>query len=219
MAEKNFIYPLKIFIGYDQRQPLAYTVAHQSLMMNSSHPVAICPLILGQLPISRRGLTEFTFSRYLVPYLCDYEGEALFIDADVLVHEDVSQLFCLPWNGESVKVVKNAIRFEWPSVMLFNNSECKALTKEFVENANPQSLEWGKVGELPKEWNYLIGYEEQCGKPKKPAISHFTQGLPCFKETKDTMKEEWEKVLNHANSSVSWEALMGNSVHKKVMGI
>lgn len=175
---------------------------------------------MGQLPISKRGLTEFTYTRYLVPWLCDFQGEALFIDADVLVQGDVSQLFTLPWENEAIKVVKNELKFEWPSVILFNNPQCTILTPDFVENSQCNTLQWASgVGDLPKEWNYLIGYEDQCGKPETPMISHFTQGLPCFPETKDTLKAEWLKVQEHANSTVSWEAMMGQSVHKKAMGL
>src|SRR5687767_325035 len=120
--------PLRIFIGYDPRQPVAYQVAAASIVKNSSRPAGITPLILSQLPLKRRGLTEFTFSRFLVPYLCGYEGHALFVDADVLCLGDVAEL---PWGAaESVSLVLHTsvqksgktvdVRFERPSVMLFN---------------------------------------------------------------------------------------------------
>ncbi len=75
----------RIFIGLDSRQPLAHTVAYTSLIQNASRPVSVTPLILEQLPIKRRGLTEFTFSRYLVPWLMDYQGVGLFMDAQLVV--------------------------------------------------------------------------------------------------------------------------------------
>lgn len=65
---------IRVFIGYDPRQPLAYNVMQHSIARHSSVPVAITPLILDQLPITRRGLTEFTYSRFLVPALCDFKG-------------------------------------------------------------------------------------------------------------------------------------------------
>lgn len=141
------------------------------------------------------------------------------MDADVLVQGDVSNLFTIPWeDNEAIKVVKNELRFEWPSVILFNNPRCTILTPDFVETSTCNTLQWASgVGDLPKAWNYLVGYEDQCGKPENPQIVHYTQGLPCFPETSDKMKEEWTKVQQHANSSVSWEAMMGQSVHKKHM--
>mgnify|MGYP003348841068 CR=1 FL=1 len=79
---------LRIFIGIDARQPVAYHVLVSSIQRRASRPVAITPLILEQLPIQRQGLTTFTFSRYLVPYLCGYEGQGLFIDSDMILLDD-----------------------------------------------------------------------------------------------------------------------------------
>ena len=171
--------------------------------------------------MNKKGLTEFTYTRYLTPWLSEFQRESLFIDADVLVRGDVRELFNLPWeNDEAVKVVKSPLRFEWPSVMLFKNARCTILTPDFVETANCNDLAWASgVGALPPEWNYLVGYEEQCGEPKDPKLVHFTQGLPVFEETSDKYKDEFMEVIKHARSSASWEAMMGRSVHKKAMGV
>ena len=71
-----------VFIGYDPRQPIAYNVAQYSVVKNASQPVSVTPLILSQLPITRRGLTEFTFSRFLVPWLTGFKGKSMFMDQD-----------------------------------------------------------------------------------------------------------------------------------------
>ena len=76
---------LKIFIGHDERQPVSTSVCLNSIYRRASKPVQITPLVLSQLPIDRSGLTPFTFSRFLVPWLCDYEGWALFMDCDFLI--------------------------------------------------------------------------------------------------------------------------------------
>lgn len=210
---------LRVFVGFDPRQPLAYTVAQHSIVSRSSQPVSITPLILRQLPITRRSLTEFTFSRYLVPWLCGYEGHALFVDADILVRGDIAEL---PWNSEqhAVSVVMHEesaargvnVRFERPSVMLFNCAKCRVLTPDYIEKEKPQKLEWAEsIGELKKEWNHLVGYDA----PNPDArLVHFTMGLPCFKETQnDEFSDEWRVALNEANSTVSWQEIMGGSVH------
>ena len=67
---------LNVFIGYDQRQPVAFQVAAHSIWKHASYPVAITRLQLNQLPIKKTGLTEFTYSRFLVPYLCQFQGTA-----------------------------------------------------------------------------------------------------------------------------------------------
>lgn len=205
---------LRVFIGMDERQPVAAQVLAHSITARASHPVAITMLRLSQLPMTRVGLTAFTFSRYIVPRLCEYEGEALFMDADMLCLGDVYELrdICHPQLA-SVCVVKNPkLRFEWPSMMYFNNPFCKKLTLRLIEEGEPQKLEWAShIGEAPSAWNHLIGYDA----PRKDAkLAHFTQGVPCFPETKDCeYSAEWNAELGRCNSTVAWADIMGSSIH------
>lgn len=209
---------LNIFVGLDIRQPIAAQVLIHSIYSNASTPVSITPLVLEQLPIKRRGLTDFTFSRYLVPYLSGYTGRSIFMDADMLCLGDVHELYYLAEPMAAVSVVKNKIRFEWPSLMVFNNAMCRALTPEFIDDpaTAPQSFSWCKeAGELPSEWNHLVGYDKRRDDAK---LVHFTQGLPCWPETKDCeYADEWNVERRLMNSTVSWQELMGSSVHAKVM--
>ena len=213
----------RVFIGVDERQSIAFNVAQFSLWQNSTKPVHITPLCLTQLPITRRGLTSFTFSRYLVPYLCGFQGKALFMDADTLVRGDISEL---PWgNDEAVSVVphtvvnKNghqvSVLFERNAVMLFNNEKCGKLTPEYIDNLgnSPNRIsEWAEsVGTLPKEWNHLVGYDTPNVDAK---IAHFTMGIPCFPETKDDeFGDEWREAHRQMNGTVPWREIMGKSVH------
>ena len=206
---------LRIFIGIDERQPIAYHVLVSSIQCRASKPVAITPLILDQLPIKRRGLTSFTFSRYLVPYLCNYEGQALFIDSDMLLLGDVAELFDSQ-SGSSVDIVPFAgnFAFERPSVMLFNCAECRDLTPELIETGNPQDFSWAKsIGHLSADWNHLVGYAPYNPDAK---LIHYTQGIPGYKECRRCdYAQEWfdekEVMLEHC----SWLEIMGNSVHAK----
>lgn len=213
--------PLRLFIGFDSRQPIAYTVAAFSAFLNCSRPLAITPLRLPTLPKgTRRGLTEFTFSRYLVPWLCDYRGHALFIDSDTLVLGDLAQL---PWGfrgpvawvpHERSAINGRNLRFERPSVMLFDCSHphCQMLTPEYVEKGNPESQEWADgYLSLDPAWNHLVGYDP----PRQDAkIVHFTQGIPCFEETyQDEWAEIWGQYAQEAQSTVPWDTISGRSVH------
>lgn len=203
---------LRIFIGVDSRQPVAYTVLQTSILARCSVPVSITPLILDTLPITRRGLTEFTFTRYLPPWLCDYEGVSLFLDADMLLQADVAELFALHDPQYAVQVVDCPKRFERPSMMLFNNAKCRVLTPEYVQTQSPHALEWGSVGFLPKEWNNCLGYE-----PLNPdaKLLHYTMGIPAFEETQHIgAVDEWFAEFKAGNHSCSYQELMGQSVHK-----
>lgn len=138
----------------------------------------------------------------------------------MLVLCDVYELLDKPIGlstASSVNVVQNpALRFEWPSLMLFNNSLCKKLTPEYIDNPKtaPQSFEWATgVGKLPAEYNHCIGYDDKRTDAK---IVHFTQGIPCFAETEDSeYAKEWKEEFDMCRASVMWSEIMGNSVHAK----
>lgn len=205
--------PLRIFIGYDDRQTISYTVLQNSIMRRASKPVAITPLVLETLPITRRGLTPFTYSRFLVPYLCGYEGVGLFIDADMLVVDDIAKMFDLSDPECDVQCVQQGMQFEWSSVMLFNNEKCKILTPDYVQNGpSPMPLAWAKkVGQLPFRWNHLVGYSPPS---EDVSLIHFTQGIPTWPETAASEHgDKWRAEMLHTMSRQEWETLMGNSVH------
>jgi hypothetical protein len=202
-----------IFIGYDPRQPIAFQVLSHSISERSSKPVPITKLRLNQLPIKRRGLTEFTYSRFLVPYLSGFKGWSLFLDADMLVLGDIQELFGLADPRFEVMVVKDQQKFEWPSLMLFNNEKCKVLTPEFIDNPKNSLFDWkwcSSIGELPREWNHCVGYAKPC----QAKLVHFTQGIPCFPEVQGCeYTSEWANEMVESNTTVGWLELMGNSVH------
>jgi hypothetical protein len=210
---------LRVFIGADPRQKVGPQVLAHSIAWKSSRPVSITYLILAQLPIKRRSLTEFTFSRYMVPWLCNYEGIALFLDADMLVQGDIAELFALK-DSTAVQVMQKQKRFEWPSLMLFDNSQCRELTPEYIDSPQsaPQSLKWAPtVGELPEDWNHCVGYMSPNPDAK---LIHYTAGLPCWPETqKLEHAETWVQAFQESNSTVSFQELMGKSVHVKNLGL
>ena len=176
---------LKIFIGYDGVESVAYHTLVQSIMEYTTQPVSITPIKLSMLPMYNRERNakqsnEFSFTRFLVPYLCGYEGHALFIDCDMMFTTDVSELWNLIDYSKTIQVVKHdytpstqvkylgAIQYpyprkNWSSVMMFNCRKCKVLTPEYVNTASPMELhrfQWTtdeEIGALPREWNHLVG--------------------------------------------------------------
>lgn len=205
---------MKVFIGRDPRQPLAYNVLANSIVEHASVPVEITALSLKALPIERRGLTEFTFSRFLVPYLCDFKGLAVFLDADMVVTADIKELFDSFDHVSDVQVNKKQKKFEWPSAMLFNCEQCKILTPEYIDNkANVLfDFAWAKeVGEFPREWNFCVGYEDI---PYDAKLYHYTKGIPYWKETRGNEADKhWFAAYKAMLHTVSHDELMGNSVH------
>ena len=207
--------PFKIFIGYDPREKIAFHVLSQSIIENSSIPVSITPIYLKNLrKFYRRkkrikDSTEFSISRFLAPYLSNYEGYSLFVDCDFIIREDVAKLLKIAksnskkvlWCVKHNYVPKNKIKFlnekqllyskkNWSSFVVYNNRKCKILTPQFIEKANGLYLHqfrWTKdslIGALPRQWNVLVGEQKI---PKDFKSLHFTVGGPYFKKYKKSV--------------------------------
>ena len=92
---------IPIFIGYDYRERAATNVLIDSLYQNSSVPISITPLITSQLVKQNlfyrkrdpKQSTDFSFTRFLVPHLMNYEGWAIFMDCDMLCFDDINKFW------------------------------------------------------------------------------------------------------------------------------
>lgn len=208
--------PIPVFIGYDSHERAAVNVLADSLVQHSSRPLAITPIVARQLQgvLSRERhpsqSTEFSFSRFLVPYLQDYSGWAIFMDCDMLARGDIAELWDQRDERYAVMVVKHEhvpnetvkflgaeqTRYEkknWSSLMLFQCQRCTALTPDYVNNATGLQLhrfEWlsgdHEIGALPMaRWNHLIDVQpldERAVAGGGPALVHWTLGGPWFQE-------------------------------------
>ena len=210
---------IRIFVGYDHAEAVSFNVLSHSIQNNSSVPVSIIPVRLSQLSgifnRDRNALqsTEFSFSRFLVPYLCDFEGWAIFMDCDMLVKADIKELWDQRDDRYAVQVVKHdhkpseSVKFlgavqtkyekkNWSSVMLFNCTKCKSLTPEYVNTASGLELHQFKwlesdesIGEITAEWNHLVGYDKYSDAAK---LIHYTSGGPYFEEYQNCeYAEDW----------------------------
>ncbi len=218
---------LRIFIGFDSKEILAYHVLAHSIIEKSSVPISITPLNLTNISkIFKREKnnlqsTEFSFSRFLTPYLSGYEGWSIFMDCDMLAFDDVANLIALANDEYAVMCVKHdyipkndhkflgnvQTKYEkknWSSLMLFNNSKCQQLTPDYVNTASGLELHQFKwlanddlIGELPVRWNFLVG---EYNKIKDPGIVHYTVGGPYFAEYKTCdYAEEWFAARDRLN--------------------
>jgi hypothetical protein len=212
---------LRVYIGFDPVETVAYHVCVQSILKHSTVPVSFCPVNIRHMPeftrpVDPKASNEFSLSRFMVPYLQDYKGKALFMDCDMILRTDIKELFD-QIEDEAVMVVKHnytpktntkflgAIQFayprkNWSSVMLFNCEKCTQLTPEYVSTASPADLhrfKWtDSIGRLDPTWNHLVGEYE----PKDAKLVHWTLGTPCFYGYgKQEHAQEWYDIKAEMN--------------------
>ncbi len=218
---------INIFIGYDSKEKVAYNVLSHSIIQNSTKPVAITPIALNHLKDDfvreRNALssTEFSFSRFMIPHLMNYQGWALFMDCDMLMFEDVSELWRMRDDSKAIQVCKHDYvpkektkflgqtqtaypKKNWSSFMLMNCKKCSSLTPDYVNRASGLELHQFKwlegdhlIGDLPLEWNWLVGEYEHKDDVKNV---HYTKGGPWFEEyARCDYSQDWFKNLEECN--------------------
>jgi lipopolysaccharide biosynthesis glycosyltransferase len=220
---------VKIYIGFDQREAVAYHTFVQSLIENASIPLDITPLAVRNL----KGYEEkhedksndFVYSRFLTPFLNDFKGWAIFADGDMICQVDIKELLDLRDDSKALQVVKHDYktkayqkylgninqdypRKNWSSVILWNcaHPKHKILTPDFIANQPGKYLhrfswlEDSEIGELPKEWNWLA---TEYPNNEQANIIHYTLGTPCFKDYRNTeMSDIWLKKHNRLNDGM-----------------
>ena len=218
---------INIFIGYDSKEKVAYNVLSHSIIQNSTKPISITPIALNHLKDDfvreRNALssTEFSFSRFMIPHLMNYQGWALFMDCDMLMFEDVSELWRMRDDSKAIQVCKHDYipkektkflgqtqtaypKKNWSSFMLMNCKKCSSLTPDYVNRASGLELHQFKwlegdhlIGDLPLEWNWLVGEYEHKDDVKNV---HYTKGGPWFEEyARCDYSQDWFKNLEECN--------------------
>jgi hypothetical protein len=232
---------MNIYIGYDSSnygQEIAYRVCKRSIKNYNSHaqiePLKLVDLrynLLYTRPPDEKQSTEFTYSRFLSPYLNGYEGYALFCDSDFLWRCDPNEVLKYIDDTKAISCIKHEYtecpsstkmdglkqewypRKNWSSLMLFNcnHKNTRNLDVKSVNEQTPKYLhrmEWAEdenIGSIPVEYNYLVGYYNFS---KEPKALHFTDGGPWHKNHVDVeFAEEWLSYLTQKEQKEHKEGL------------
>jgi lipopolysaccharide biosynthesis glycosyltransferase len=216
---------IPIYYGFDPREEYGGHVFCSSVIHRSSLPVSLIPLhadLFASFWGRKQSLDEtnaFTRTRFLIPFLQDFKGWAIFCDgSDMLCRDDIGELWDLRDEYKAVHVVAHdykttakrkyigtameAENRDYPrknqsSVMLINckHFAWRQMTPETVEKLTGAELHqfaWiaeDRIGYLPKAWNHLVGEE-----PPNPdaKIAHFTLGGPWWPAYRDCeFADEW----------------------------
>lgn len=214
---------LTVYIGYDHVESVAFHTLVHTIHSKSSKPVKIVPLNINNLKgiFTRerdpKQSNDFSFTRFLVPYLNNYDGYAIFMDCDMILRTDIYEIFDQLKNQEdkAVYVVKhdyevkeglkylNTVQYayprkNWSSFVLWNCSHPsnKKVDLNHVNNGSAMELHrflWlndNEIGELDIRWNWLVG--DYINPPDDVNVVHWTLGGPYFNEFKDAdFAGEW----------------------------
>ena len=221
---------VRLFCGFDPREAVAFHVFCQSVIESASCPVAFYPVHRGMLKDfdgQKDGTNAFTVSRYLIPYLCDYSGWALFMDGDMFCRGDIANLWAMKDAcvfDKAVAVVKHDYKTKharkyvgtamendnidypkknWSSVILWNCAHYanRILSPEYVAEAPPSDLhrfEWLHATQIAALPREWNHLVSE-DKPNTSCLYHFTLGIPGIKHyTADYGAWRWHGALMRA---------------------
>lgn len=236
--------PLNILIGHDSRESDLSDICAHSIKRRTFSDVRF--QYLNHRTLRKKGMfkrpwgvdawngewrdlvdgnnfsTEFSHTRFLVPALMNYQGWALFMDADMLCLSDISKLFALRQDHLAVMCVKHQHhpkantrkmdkrlqlqypRKNWSSFVLWNcgHPANRILTPERVNTmsgGDMHAFKWlpdHEIGALPFTYNYISGVSPEIKDKETTKIDvlHYTEGGPWFKECPDVpFAELWER--------------------------
>jgi len=227
---------MKVFIGYDPREEVAYQVCRESLARQSSTLLNIQPIKQSEMREKNfywrekdaLSSTEFSFTRFLVPYLAGYTGWAIFMDCDFLWRGDIAEIEQYIDPAYAACVVKHDYkpkettkmdgqvqtqypRKNWSSFVLWNcgHFETRNLSLRMVNERSGLYLHRFNflsdefIGELPIKFNYLEGWYTKEDEPN-PLGVHFTRGGPWFKDYVDVeYGDEWVEMYKNIYKETS----------------
>ena len=224
---------LPVYVGWDSREDIAYQVCKHSIIRREPGAV-VKPLKQKEMresglytrEIDKLATTEFTFTRFFIPYLNDYKGWAVFCDCDFVWRVPSKDLLQFCDDDKAVVCVQHDYkpkettkmdgqtqtlypRKNWSSMVLWNcgHPKNKILTPDFLNQQTPKFLhrfswlEDSEIGSLPHHYNWLVGWYQEP-KDGVPKILHYTEGGPWFDGYRDCeYADVWKKELINLFSS------------------
>ena len=220
--------PIRCVIGYDKREASAVWTLANSLLKRSRRPISFTFLYLPALQRDNlmwrerdpKQSTDFSYSRFLTPYLTNYKGQAIWMDCDMVAvgDWDVEDLLAYAPMGTDVACVKhdyrpaNKVKFAgaiqegypkklWSSLMVFNcyTARCQHLTPKFINEATGKALHqflWTiepRIAEIPEAYNWIPGHSNERVPADEARLIHYTEGGP-----------SWKAYENAANAESWW---------------
>lgn len=221
---------IPIYVGYDDRERVGYTVFCSSVLRRTKESVSFHPMRGKKV----EGSTQFNPERFKIPEEQEYRGWAIWAESDMLCLGDIAELMEFADHKYDVMVAPHSYKTKFPfkflgqpnpdypgknrtSLMLIN---CSGAVWQRLMYADPpltlsqlhrlpktfgsegRAVPGFRVGELPFEWNWLVQEYEYNPKAK---LAHFTIGIPPFYPDCD-YASDWNQELREATANEHWDA-------------
>jgi hypothetical protein len=181
--------PIRVFIGSDKNQYLPAKVLEFSIKSRATSSVRTMSVDDTDVPVPtdpyNRSKTGFSFGRFKIPSLCAYSGHGIYLDADMLVFRDISELWHERRGDLTLQVpikAPNSKRPQQHSVFLVNCSAARWDVNDVVASLDAGTLSYDDLMkrmaivpesqvayELDYGWNSLEDYDASDTK-----LLHFT---------------------------------------------
>jgi hypothetical protein len=206
--------PIKVFVGTQPEQMLAFKVLEHSIRRHCSMSIDVIPLFeaveAARINIPNpsnpdlRPRTPFSFQRFAIPSLKGYCGRAIYLDSDMQVFKDIKELWMWPLDGSDLLTVQEPVstsrrpqfsvmvldceRLSWDVGKLIGDLEAGRWTYEqFMYEMAPANR---VASVLPSGWNDLERHTPRT------ALTHYTDmDSQPWLTTQNLLGELWCKEL------------------------
>ncbi len=225
---------IPLYVGFDQREAAGYHAFCQSVIERASVPVQFIPLhkpMLEGFDGQRDGSNAFIYSRFLIPWLMQWKGHAIFLDGDMIVKDDIAKLWALRQQhafNTAVCVVKHDYktrherkyigtsmetgnadypRKNWSSLMLWNcgHRANMRLTPDVVASSPGSFLHRFQWLADEQIGSLTAEWNVLVGEQDTAGASllHYTLGIPGFEHyARCDASEHWHRAHKNANHVV-----------------
>jgi len=207
--------PAKVFVGTDAAQMLGVRMLQYSIDKFSSMDISVEPLDWTRMPVPKepknRSKTGFSFCRFDIPRLCDYSGRGVYMDADMQVFADITELWTLPMqDADLLYALTHPSQGRTPqtSVMLLNCEALKWDVDDIIRGLDEVRYSYKELMSdlcivkpgrtkplIPYWWNSLEIYE-----PGRTSLIHYT----------DMVTQPWVSSAN--KNGAIWYALVAEAL-------
>ncbi|MEO5861678.1 MAG: hypothetical protein ABIQ03_04360 [Burkholderiales bacterium] len=207
---------IRVFLAATKAEWLPARVLEFSIRETTALPVEITRICDAgrKIPMPRatknRPKTPFSFQRFLVPELCGYKGKAIYLDSDMQVFRDISQLWIWPLDDCDLQTVfgeQEGRRGQF-SVMLLDCERLRWNIDDIVAQLDAGILDYAglmykmrvvnKIGlDISPHWNGL-----ECFDPDRTCLLHYTDmNTQPWISAANRLGHLWVKCLRRALAS------------------